>query len=93
MSKNKNGSTKVPDSNLPLVSVILGGASIFSLLTVFTGIPAIILGVMALRKNVGNRTMAKLGIGFGIFGTLLIIPIVLLAAHLLRQPFFTAVQC
>ncbi len=87
MSKNKNGSTKVPDSNLPLVSVILGGASIFSLLTVFTGIPAIILGVMALRKNVGNRTMAKLGIGFGIFGTLLIIPIVLLAAHLLRQPF------
>ena len=87
MSQNKNKPTKTADSNLPLVSVILGGASVFSLLTVFTGIPAIILGVMALRKNVGNQTMAKLGIGFGIVGILLIIPITLLAVHFLRQPF------
>jgi len=77
---------KVTDSNLPLISIILGGASIFGFLLLFAGIPAIILGIRSLHKKAGNQTLAKLGITFGIIGSLLTIPVAVLAFHLLRQP-------
>lgn len=84
-SKTPRVRTKKSDKNLALISVILGAASLFN--TIFTGIPAIVLGVVALRRNAGDRTQAKLGIALGIFGSLLIIPIIWLAIHFLRQPF------
>jgi hypothetical protein len=70
------------DKNLALISVILGASSF--IYSFFTGVPAIILGVIALKRNGGNRTQAKLGIIFGTIGSLLIIPVALLAVHFLR---------
>lgn len=76
---------KHSDANLALISVILGAASFFN--TVFTGIPAIVLGIMALKRNAGDRTQAKLGIAFGVIGCLLLIPVIWLAVHFLKTPF------
>lgn len=76
---------KTPDANLALISIILGATSL--MYSVFTGIPAIILGIMALRRNVGDRTQAKAGIIMGSVGCLLLIPIILIAVHFLRKPF------
>lgn len=72
------------DSNLATISVILGATSFMFLL--FTGIPAIITGIIALNKRAGSKAQAWLGIVFGTIGTLLIIPIILLIFTLLREP-------
>lgn len=78
--------TKKPaDKNLAVISIILGATSFFY--TVFTGIPAIIIGILALRRKAGDPLQAKLGIAFGIIGSLLIIPIIWLAVHFLQKPF------
>lgn len=77
--------TKKNDSNFALLSIILGATSF--IYTIFTGIPAIILGVMAIRQKIGNQTQAKAGIAFGIIGSLLIIPLIWLAVHFGRVPF------
>lgn len=74
---------KKTDSNLALISIILGAASFTS--SIFTGIPAIVIGIIALRRNAGNRLQAKLGILFGILGSL-IIPIILLDLIILKGP-------
>jgi hypothetical protein len=86
MKKTKNSrlQNNPADKHLALISVILGAASFFN--TIFTGIPAIIVGIIALRKKAGDPVQAKLGILFGIIGSLLIIPIVWLAIHFLRAP-------
>jgi hypothetical protein len=70
------------DKNLALISVILGATSF--IYSIFTGIPAIIIGIVALRHSNGNRAQAKLGIIFGTIGCLLIIPVTLLIVHFLR---------
>lgn len=76
---------KSGDTNLAVISIILGATSFFY--TVFTGIPAIILGIMALRRKAGDPLQAKLGIAFGIVGSLLLIPIIWLLVHFLQKPF------
>lgn len=81
---NKNKKTGPTDKNLALIAVILGAASFTN--TIFTGIPAIIIGIIALRRNAGDRTQAKLGIIFGTIGSLLVIPIIIIAVHFLREP-------
>lgn len=63
MPKKPISKTKVPDQNLALIAIILGATSF--IMSVFTGIPAIIVGVIALRRGAGNRLQAKLGILFG----------------------------
>lgn len=83
--KNKQKPVKKADKNLAVISIILGATSLFY--SIFTGIPAIVLGVMALRRNAGNRTQAKLGIAFGIFSFLIFIPISILLYIFLREPF------
>ncbi len=77
--------TKATDKNLALISIILGAASFTN--SIFTGIPAIIIGIIALKKNAGNRNQAKLGILFGTLGSLLLIPIIMIAVHFLKAPF------
>lgn len=72
------------DHDLALLSIILGATSF--LYSIFTGIPAIVLGIMALRQKTGDPAQAKLGILFGVLGSLLIIPVILLAAYFLRDP-------
>ena len=79
-SKHKNKG----DNNLALISLIMGAISIFY--SIFTGIPAIILGIIALRRKLGNPNQAKIGIALGVFGSLLIIPIIIFAFMFLRQP-------
>lgn len=60
---------KVPDKNLALIAIILGATSFA--MSVFTGVPAITVGLIALRKKSGNRLQAKLAILFGILSTAL----------------------
>lgn len=79
-SKHKNKG----DNNLALISLIMGAISIFY--SVFTGIPAIVLGIIALRRKLGNPNQAKIGIALGVFGSLLIIPVIIIAFLLLKQP-------
>jgi hypothetical protein len=76
---------KHKDKNLALIAVVLGAASFSN--TIFTGIPAIILGIIALKKNAGNPVQAKLGILFGVIGSLILVPIIWLGIHFLREPF------
>ncbi|HSW78684.1 MAG TPA: DUF4190 domain-containing protein [Candidatus Babeliales bacterium] len=77
--------TKTPDKNLALIAIILGATSF--VMSVFTGIPAIIVGIIALRRNAGDRLQAKLGILFGVLSTLLWCFVIwLLGFHFFNSP-------
>lgn len=84
MKIRKSERKKSADRNLAVISVILGATSF--IYSVFTGIPAIVLGIMALRRNTANPAQAKLGIAFGIIGSLIWIPIIALLIYFLRSP-------
>lgn len=63
----------VNDSGLPLVSMILGIVSLVTFM-VFLGIPAIVLGIIGLKKYpTSNRAFSITGIITGIISTLLMI--------------------
>ena len=82
--KTKKSQTRPTDNNLALISIIMGASSF--MFTFFTGIPAIVLGIMALKQKSSDRLQAKLGIVFGIVGSLIIIPIVAIGIMLLKAP-------
>lgn len=57
-------------SGLALVSMILGIMSIVTFTGLLLGIPAIVLGVMALKRKVGEKGMSIAGIITGAISTL-----------------------
>lgn len=62
---------KQSNSSLALVSMILGIASIVTFTGLLLGIPAIVLGIMALKRKVGDNGMSIAGIITGVISTLL----------------------
>lgn len=82
---NTHAPQPTASSGKALASLLLGLTSVGLCLNVFTGIPAVILGMIALgeikRENRSGRGMAICGIVFGALGTLFM-PIMLLVALL-----------
>lgn len=68
--------------------MILGIVSIVTFMGLLLGIPAIVLGVMALRRNVGEKGMSIAGIVTGAISTL--ISIVLLGFIIMIAMFAAA---
>jgi hypothetical protein len=85
MARKSARKAKQTDSNLALIAIILGATSFF--MSVLTGIPAIILGIIALYKNAGDRLQAKLAILFGVLSTALTVFLIwLVGFHLFHSP-------
>jgi hypothetical protein len=59
------------DSGLAVTSMVLGIVSIVSLTGFLLGIPAIVLGIIALNKKSGEKAMSIVGIATGAFSTLI----------------------
>jgi len=68
--------THQQSSGLAIASMILGIVSIVSFMGFFLGVPAIILGIIALRKKAGEKSMSIVGIVTGAFSTLMSILII-----------------
>lgn len=62
---------KQSNSNLAMVSMILGIVSIVTFMGLLLGIPAIVLGIMALRRNTSDKGMSIAGIITGAISTLI----------------------
>ena len=56
------------DSALPIISIVLGIVSLLGA-GLLTGIPAIILGAIALKKQQGDRVIGIIGVVTGAVGT------------------------
>ena len=79
--KNK----KNADQNLALIAVVLGSTSFF--LSIFTGIPAVIVGIIALRRKAGDQLQAKLAILFAVLSTIMwALAIWFIGIHFFKAP-------
>lgn len=69
------------------LSIALGAGALFSFL--ITALPAIITGIIALKRKSGNPTQAKIGIALGIISpiiTVIIIGLIILGVTKLSEP-------
>lgn len=79
------------DGGLPLVSMILGIISI-AMFMLFLGLPALILGIIGLKKYESNRAFSITGIVTGAISTLIMIALiifVIFAAFIYRADYST----
>ena len=71
--------TPATDGGLPLVSMILGILSL-AMFMLFLGLPALILGIIGVKKYETNRAFSITGIVTGAISTLIMIGLILLLA-------------